>query len=80
MAQHRTKDDKMKAQVRRMEQAKTYSLSDLGQEKMVIKQSSKVISETFGVNMKAIKSDLLRTAFATSIIVALLAVGFVLLR
>lgn len=79
MAQHRTKHDKITAQIHRMENAKMYSLQEIvtGNKKnsspgVPIKNS---ISEKEAFQLKFVKTDLTRTALSTLVIFILLGIG-----
>lgn len=83
MAQHRTKQDKMKASIHRVENSKLYSLSDINVSKNTTPIHSKLVSEKTkaftGLNVKAVRVDLMRTGISLAIVLVLLGVGFVYL-
>ena len=81
MAQHRTKEDKQHAQMQRAQKVKTYSLSDIGFSSQKISLSDKASqNEVFGIEMKYVQTDVLRTTISIVIIFALLGVGWYFLR
>lgn len=84
MAQHRTKKEKMTAQVHRIENTQLYSLSELNTEpnskdSTSIQKNVKNNLET-QQNLSFVKKDLLRTAISLAVVVTLLIVGFYFLK
>lgn len=86
MAQHRTKKDKMNAQIHRVENSKLYSLTEIdsSQTKTTLPASAiKKIEKkpsVASINMSYVKTDLTRTAVSLGIVLVLLSAGFFFLR
>lgn len=80
MAQHRTKQDKIKASISRVENSKLYSLSYIDSSKNTVSSRSILKTDTpstpVALNMKTVSIDLKRTGISLAIVLGLLAIGF----
>lgn len=83
MGQHRTKREKVEAQVHRLEKTHQYSLSDLGVSLGSAPSSAAthtLKTEPQNEDLKYTLTDLRKTLISTIVVFAMLAVGVLLLK